>query len=276
VADYRPDILHAWRGAALGAVSLAVGRAGRPLVVSQPLPPGPAGAILDRWLLGRADRILAGGPAEADRCRRLGVPDAKVALVPPGLNPVAGGDAGLLPGVRFLLCAGPLEPGKGFRDAIWAFDVLWRVFPDLHLVLVGSGPERQRLEQFTRVLDLGQRIYFTGNRPDLAGFLARAEVVWVPSLTETGIFVALEAMAAGRPVIASQLPGLAEVVANGVTGVLVPPGDKVALARQTRLLLDDEPRRRALGDAGRQRVRRHFAAADLVRRLAGLYRELLN
>jgi glycogen synthase len=105
--------------------------------------------------------------------------------------------------------------------------------------------------------------------------MARSEVVWVPSLADGGARVALEAMAAGRPVVASRLPGLAEVVVEGETGFLVPPGDKIALARQTRRLLADAELRRRLGQAGRARIAQHFAARVAVERMAGLYLEPL-
>jgi len=150
------------------------------------------------------------------------------------------------------------------------------LYPDLHLLLAGAGPERPRLEQFVASIHLRSRVHFTGIAPDLAELLARAEVVWVPSRADAGLNTALEAMAAGRPVVASRLPGLAEVVADGETGMLVAPGDKVALARQTRLLLDDAARRRRLGEAGRQRARSHFAVEALVRRYSDLYQELVN
>jgi glycosyltransferase involved in cell wall biosynthesis len=280
---FRPDVIHAWRPEGLRAVALT-GRS-RPVVVSRPLGPvqGKAPRPFDRWLLGRATCVVATGQDEADRVRQLGLDGATVRVVPLGSaggRPWAGrvlqfGKRHPLPG-RYLLCAGPLEPHKGFRDAIWAFDVLRRLYSDLHLVVVGTGSERPRLEQFVECICLRSRVHFIGDQEDMTELLAGAEVVWVPSRVNAGLNVALEAMAAGRPVVASRLPGLAEVVADGATGLLVPQGDKVALARQTRLLLDDAARRQALGEAGRQRVRRCFAADDLVRRYADLYEEVLN
>jgi glycosyltransferase involved in cell wall biosynthesis len=98
-------------------------------------------------------------------------------------------------------------------------------------------------------------------------------VVWVPSLAESGFNVALEAMALGRAVVASRLPGLAEIIGDGKSGLLANPGNKVDLARQTRLLLDEAGRRRQLGDAARRRVAEHFSSAALVRRYSELYQE---
>jgi glycosyltransferase involved in cell wall biosynthesis len=281
---FRPDVIHAWRPEAVRALTVAAGRTPRSLVVSHALRPRQGGAALGRldcWLLGRACRLVASGPDEARRLRQLGLAEPRVRMIPPGtalprLWPAASGAAACPRPRRYILCAGPLEPHKGFRDAIWAFDVLRRLYSDLHLVLVGAGSERPRLEQFVQAIRMGQQVHFMGDPPDLATLLARAEVIWVPSRAEGGFNVALEAMAAARPVVASRLPGLAEIVADGQTGLLVPAGDKAALARQTRLVLDDPVRGRGLGEAGRQRVRQHFAAADLVRRHAELYEELLN
>jgi D-inositol-3-phosphate glycosyltransferase len=91
-------------------------------------------------------------------------------------------------------------------------------------------------------------------RSDAAALLAHADVVWVPSRSECGRQVLLEAMGAGRPVVASALPGLAALVSDGVTGLLTPPGDPPTLARQTRRLFDDPEFAKRLGDTARQSV----------------------
>jgi glycosyltransferase involved in cell wall biosynthesis len=101
--------------------------------------------------------------------------------------------------------------------------------------------------------------------------LSQAEVVWVPSHAPAGINAALEAMAVSRPVVASRLPELAEVVSDGETGLLFPSGDKAALARQTRVLLDDPDRRRRMGEAGRERVETFFTMEQLVRCYGAVY-----
>ena len=114
-------------------------------------------------------------------------------------------------------------------------------------------------------------MHFLGARADSGACLAGADICWVPSLAATGQQVALEAMAAGRPVIASDLPHFREIIVDGVSGLLVPPGNKTALAGRTRQLFLDDAWRRRLGEAGRERVARHFAAADFVERFRVLY-----
>ena len=270
-AGLRPDVVHLWgrtalrAGAALGGVR-GVGR----LFVSAAAAPGRRTPWPDRWLLRRAV-VVAFGEAEADRCRRLGVRPGRVAVVAPGVRPAPPpAEAVETPPGRLILGVGPLRPRKGFRDAVWALDVLHYLYEDLRLALVGDGPDRPRLEQFARTAQVERRVIFTGRLPDPAPWLHASEVVWVPSRVGGGVCAALEAMAAGRPVIATRLPALAEIVVEGV-GRLVPPGDKTELARQTRFLLNDPDRRRAYGAAGRRRAAEHFSVEGLVRRCAELY-----
>src|SRR5262249_52305238 len=103
--------------------------------------------------------------------------------------------------------------------------------------------------------------------------MSKAEVAWVPGRVEGGVQTALEAMAAGRPVVASNWPRLAELVREGETGFLVPPGDKTALARQTQRLLTDAALRRTRGEAARRRAAEPFRADTLAERCASVYLE---
>jgi glycosyltransferase involved in cell wall biosynthesis len=282
-AEFAPDVVHAWGLPSARALALTGGRR-LPLLVSHTEGDCAKALLpLDRWLLGRTNRVVAAGPAEAIRCRQLGVSEEKIRVVAPGVetsktgrlpSSSVGERALPPPSAPYLLCIGPLEPHKGFRDAIWAVDVLGRLQPGLSLVLVGAGSDRLRLQQFVAAVGLGRQVHFLGEQAELSRLLAGAAVVWVPSLAEGGQRVALEAQAAGRPVVASALPALAEVVRDGETGFLVPPADKVALARRTRLLLEDEKRRRLMGEAGRERACRLFGADRFTRTMAGLYEEL--
>jgi glycosyltransferase involved in cell wall biosynthesis len=313
LATFNADVIHAWRPRGMHLMALAAGRNRCPLVVSYLAPwTGCTWSRLNRWQAHRAACIVVGGAVEAERFRQHGLDGKRIRMVPPGVEAAGSGQQAVgsrqwgqcvpgkvnlesaprgdgcsslptahcplpttgLPAARYLLCVGPLERSKGFVDAIWAFDVLRRVRPDLHLVIAGSGSDCSRLERFVAQVRLAQVVHFTGAVHDVGGLLAGAEVVWIPSRADTGRQVALEALAAGRPVVAARLPGLAEIVADGETGLLVPPGDKAALARQTRLLLEDTARRQALGNSGRDEVRRRFPVAAFVQNFAALYQEV--
>ena len=297
LSEVRPDVVHFWGKTGLrAAAALAGARRAARLFVSAALPTGRRTAWLDRWLLRRADVVMAFGEAEADRCRGLGVRPDRVAVVAPGVRtapltpnpspprgegsntdpPLPSGERGRgegvhLPAGRLVFAAGPIEPHKGFRDAVWALDMLHYLYEDLRLLLAGDGPDRARLEAFAAAIGVAGRVAFLGRRPDLSPWLHAAELAWVPSRAGGGVNAALEAMAAGKPVIAARLPALAEVVTDGEVGCLTPPGDKTELARQTRFLLNDADRRRAYGEAGRRRAAEHFSVEMLVRRCAELY-----
>ncbi len=274
----RPDLVHAWEFPAVRlAALLAPGRvvASLPEALTHPALFWP-----DAWVLARCARVAVPGPADALSCQVYGVPAERVAEIPPGVR--LGGAAGVarkalgLPGTaRLLLGVGPLERRKGFRDAVWAFNILQGLYDELHLVLLGTGPELSRLRAFARDVRAADRVHFPGPVADVAGWLADAEVVWVPDRAGESRNVVLEAQAAGRPTVASARPELAAVVSDGWTGLLVPTGDRSGLARQTRRLLDDTGLRRRLGEAGR-RAAENYAADDMVGRYADLYRSVLS
>ena len=188
LADFQPDILHVWRLSGLRWAVIVGGWARCRVIVSMPFAAVDGGfnlGWLDRALLVRADRVVAWGPYEADRFRRMGVPERKVAVIPPGMDipgepaaaPELRASVGLTEAARLVVGVGPLEPQKGFRDAIWALELVHHLCGDLHLVLVGTGPDRRRLERFTRLIQATARIHFAGPEPDLPGVLAEAEVV---------------------------------------------------------------------------------------------------
>jgi glycosyltransferase involved in cell wall biosynthesis len=276
VSSMRPDVVHVWGATTMRAVVLSGSRGMNRLLVSAALSPAKKPIPLDRWLLRRIEGVIAFGATDAERYRRLGIADARLTVVTPGVTiPTAPVESVELPGVaasdRVLLGLGPIERHKGFREAVWAFDILHHLYDDLHLVLAGNGSDRPRVEQFAQQIGVIEHVHFLDACADTASLLHRAELVWVPSLLGGGAGAALEAMAAGRAVIAARCPDLAETVVDGETGFLVEPDNKAALARQTRLLLDDAARRRSMGDAGRRRVTDHFTVARLVEACARRY-----
>lgn len=165
-----------------------------------------------------------------------------------------------------LVCLGRLHEEKGFHVAIAAAERLARRWPRLELVLAGEGPARHDLEDLAVRSPIRDHVSFPGwvSPESVPGLLAGATVVPVPSIHEGFGLVALEAALAARPVVASRVEGIPEVVVDGETGVLVPPGDPDALARAIGELLEDPARARALGLRARAEAAERFSVERCV------------
>ncbi len=264
-----------WGAAALQAFRLTWPARKIRLIVSDILATTKALSWPNRWLLRRAAFVTAWLPSEADRLARQGIPQDKIALVPlavadacfaevdPATSTIVPSEA------RVLLGIGPLEPHKGFRDAIWALDILHYLYGDLCLVLIGDGSERRSLQEFSVALQSTNRVHFLGRVPDVTPWLRCASVIWSTSrIGGTGAI--LEAAAASKPVVAYRAPGSADVLIEGKTGYLVDCGDKPVLARQTRFLLDDQKLRTEFGSAARAQAKSH-TSDRLAEAFAKLY-----
>lgn len=176
---------------------------------------------------------------------------------------------------RILGTASRLVPLKGIVYLIRTMALLRAEFPDLRLEIAGSGPERAALEEEIGGLGLADRVRFLGWQADLERVLAGWDVFVQPSLKEGFPLAALEAMASGLPVVATSVGGLPELVENGRTGWLVPPADPGALADRLRKLLLNADERRAMGAAGRRRVRERFSVEQMVSGIARVYDRIL-
>lgn len=175
-----------------------------------------------------------------------------------------------------LLCLGRLVYDKGFHVAVEAFASVRRRFPEARLTIAGDGPERASLEAQAKSSGLESAVRFTGliDPKDVPEVLNQASIVLMPSREESFGLVALEAGLMGRPVIASDVGGLPEVVRHGVTGSTVPRDDAESLAGAAIRLLEDPARARAYGEAARQRGLNVFSLERYVDRYDALYRRL--
>jgi glycosyltransferase involved in cell wall biosynthesis len=156
-----------------------------------------------------------------------------------------------------------MYPRKNITLLLRATALLRERLPEVVLEIVGDGPERPRLERLARSLDLGRHVRFLGQVDfrALVEAYARCEVFCLPSLQEGFGMVYLEAMAAGKPVIACRGTAVEELVEDGVNGLLVPPGDERALAAAVERLLRDPEGCRAMGEANRLRVANYAPGA---------------
>ena len=166
-----------------------------------------------------------------------------------------------------LLAVGRQIPIKGFDVLLDAFELARGELPGLTLDLAGDGPERGPL-----CAHAGAGVTFLGHVSPVGPEIERAAIVVVPSLGEGFGMVALEAMERGRAVIASDVGGLPEIVIDGQTGLLVPPGDAAALARAIVELAGDLDRARRMGEAGRRRALEVFPQERCVERTEAVYR----
>jgi glycosyltransferase involved in cell wall biosynthesis len=199
-------------------------------------------------------------------------------------SPVAtSGDAG---GVRqamgvaehapLISVVGRLSPEKGIDVFLEAFRRLRVRLPGVRAALVGDGPERARLESLCAALDLGEAVRFVGHKATPGDYLMASDLVALPSRSEGSPNVALEAMALGKPVVATAVGGLVELIEPEVSGLLVPREEPAALAEAMARVLETPELRASLAERGRQRVREHFSPAARARAVIAVYRELLD
>jgi sugar transferase (PEP-CTERM/EpsH1 system associated) len=284
----RPTILHTWMFHA-NVPGRVLGRlAGVPIVISSERTMGQEGR-LRRWLNRITgplpDRVACVSESVAEfAAQTIGIPPAKLAVIPngipledfqPGDRSRARVDLGIPLRAVVAGTVGRLQPVKGTGYLLEAWSRLASDHPDAILLLVGGGPQQAALERMSRRLGISERVRFLGDRADVPGLLRGMDVFVLPSLWEGMPNAALEAMAVGLPVVATAVGGTSEVVVDGVTGLLVQPGDPDALAQSIARLLRDPDLRHKMGQAGRERVVKHFSVGRTVEQTERLYEQLL-
>lgn len=222
-------------------------------------------------LMRSADLVITLGQAMKDNIVAAGVPEQKILIAPNAvggeylLEPRSSVEArtllGLEPDAQIIGTVSSLVPYEGLDDLVSAFTLLAPANPKLRLLIVGTGVSLPSLQDQARRSGFGHRIVFTGLVPaDRARTYHQAlDIFVVPrkNLNVTRSVTPLkpvEAMASARPVVASALPALSEIIEDGRTGLLTAPGDPASLATTLESLLEDAARRKAMGDNGRERV----------------------
>jgi glycosyltransferase involved in cell wall biosynthesis len=240
---------------------------------------------LDRLHLRLMDRVVCVSDGQAAKVRRAGVAASRIRVIRNGarLREFASADPAGRERLRRLaagpgpvvLAAGRLSPEKGFRVLIDAAHRVRNEIPEAQFVLCGEGPERPALERLVAIHGLGDRFRMAGFRPDLDSMLPWADVVALPSHTEGLPNIALEAAAAGVPVVATAVGGTPEVVVNGRTGFLVPPGDRSRLADRIIDVLRNPGWASAFGAAARTHARESFSFSSQAEAYQELFGEIL-
>ena len=185
-------------------------------------------------------------------------------------------EIGLDTGGPVLGCVASLHARKGHRYLIQALGGAVQTYPDLSLLLIGDGAERAEIEKQVQALDLARQVKFLGRRSDVPELLELMDIFVLPSLEEGMSNALLEAAAKGKPVVATDVGGNAEMVVHAETGLVVPARDVDALRDAILALLRDRQKASAMGEKGRERMLRFFSLKNIIEQNQALYRELLG
>jgi glycosyltransferase involved in cell wall biosynthesis len=239
--------------------------------------------VVDRVAGRCVDRYIA--VSEANRRYLIedkGLPQQKIVVIHNGcdvrrFDPHHAAPPGMRQALGFgetdpiLVVIGRLEPQKGHRVLFEALPEVQRTFPSVRVVCLGEGALRTDLERRVAESGLADAVRFVGQQANVADWLALADATVLPSFYEGLPLTAIESLAAGRPMIASAVDGVPEVVVDGHTGLNVPPGDSAQLARAICRLLRDPGLAKELALTGRSWVLERFGAERQVQRTEALY-----
>ena len=220
-------------------------------------------------------------------CADHGVPGDRISIIPNGIEAerYALGlvarqklrdELGLPADTPLVGGVGRLTWQKGFTHLIEAMPEILAVHPETHLVLAGDGELGEDLQRQAADCGVAGRCHFLGFRDDVPGIMAALDIFVLPSLAEGMPMVLLEAMAAGVPVIATHIPGVVDLIENGVDGLLVPPQDAEVLSRAAGRLLADRRVAQQLAAMGRDKVRRRYGVRRMVEQTERLYESLIS
>lgn len=239
-------------------------------------------AVLDRLVLRRFDKVIGVSEVPSNILRRACVAPDNIATIPngvdverfdlaaPSLRKELASDDAVLVG-----CVGRLVPEKGGEVLLRAAQKVLVSHPATKFVFVGEGPSRQRWEALAKQLNVEKHVVFLGAQADMPGVYSSLDMVVLPSLIESLPMCLLEAMAAGKPVIATRVGAIPQLLCSNQIGLLVEPGHIDALSAAIVRLLDDHELALRLGKNGRQHVARNFSAQAMAINYAGHFKEVL-
>lgn len=289
LAEIQPDILHTWMFAANAYGRLAAGKnpSFKTIVSERCVDTWKSGwqLTLDRRLVSRTSALVGNSISVADFYRQQGFPAERLAVIPNGIDiPSTSSidrDAMLAefnipPGAKVVGYVGRLARQKRVRDLIWSMQLLRQLTDDVYFLIIGDGPERSRLEQLAQQLRCDDVTRFAGHRDDADKLIGLLNVFWLASEFEGMSNSLMEAMAAGVPAVAADIPPNRELLVDGETGYVVRVGDSVGFAQFADRILANEELAVQLGNAARQRMQSQFGIDEMVGQHVELYRRIAN
>lgn len=283
----RPEVVHAHdsHAVAMSATAIAIlsPTPRLPLVVTRRTEFRPDRTAFSRWKYSQVDAFVATNSTVRQRLQAEGVPATKVTVIPPGVDVdfIDNLEPSRIHAELFLPTHAPivgnvsaLEPQKGHHHLIAAAGLVLRHVPDARFVILGEGSLHEALTRDVHARHLERHVYLPGFQADVARHTKAFDVYASASLHPTGSLAIIEAMAAARPIIATAVGHIPDLIEDGVSGLLVPPRDDKALAAAIVRLLEDGGLRRAIGDSARVRARSLFSLERMVEDTAALYERL--
>jgi glycosyltransferase involved in cell wall biosynthesis len=241
-------------------------------------------AWIERRTAKGASKIVCVSQSVADDCRKRGYPAEKLVVIPNGVDaerlmvakPIDLTSLGLPAGRKAFVFVGRLHEQKDLRELVASLPELLARLPEHDLLIVGEGPQRRALERLARELEIANRVHFVGWRADVPEILAAAEMLVLPSRWEGMPNVVLEAMAAGKPVVATRAEGVAELLGDGASLQTVAVGNVPEFTKLILQIAQDSQIGIAIGKTNRERVLQEFSLQKMVQKYEQLFGSLVS
>ena len=286
----QPDLVHTWIFAANAYGRAAALRAGVRTIVGGERCVDPWKNwwefAIDRLLAKRSQRIVTNSSGVREFYARHGIAASKFEVIPNGIDATQreslktrstwAEELDIPESANWTGAIGRLWPQKRLKDVMSALDVIKVVRDDVFLLIVGDGPDRAKLERFAWQLKLEDCVRFLGERSDVPALLPHLSLSLLASGYEGQSNAIMESMAAGLPVIASDIPGNRDLIIEGETGYFFPVGDRGEMARCWQRILSQPDLAKRLGEQGARRMREEFTIDQMVSRHGALYRRLIQ
>lgn len=291
--SWQPDVVHTWLFAANSFGRVAAKRARVPVIVASERCVDPWKRRWHFWIDRQLERVTHAITTNSEGVREFynahGIGIGKFEIIPnavesppgPGATPAIDRLTALKrldvdTGRKLILAVGRLWPQKRIRDLIWAGELIGTLRQDTTVVIIGDGPQREEMIRHRDTVSRVEHVRFAGNRDDVGELLSHADAFWIASEYEGQSNAVIEAMLAGVPVIASDIPGNRDLVIEGETGCLFEVGDEAKLVERTHELFNRPEWALQLSKAAKARIETEFTVTAMVQRHLNLYDRLLS